>query len=670
MRPLRPHRELESQSGFTENASPNEFQGPRVNLISTPQAFARAPASPGPAAHTGYRPDIDGLRAIAVLAVVLTHAHIAGFSGGFIGVDVFFVISGFLIFGNLARAQQAGTFSFWGFYGRRLRRTLPALYLVAGTTLVVGVLVLMPGDLDDLAWSVVAVLLFVPNILFLTQTGYFDHEALSKPLLHTWSLGVEEQFYALAPLLPLALSRLGRRSRTIVLISLFAAGLGFCAVLQTVAPAAAFYLMPTRFWEFLAGCIVADGIFPPIRTRWLAETVSGVALLGLLASITLFTRKTPHPGLLTALPCLATATLIHIGGGTKSTFVSRLLSTRVLVAIGLISYSIYLWHWPLIVFIRYAEVPAPPAIQFAAAALLLGVAVLSWRFVETPFRAQGAFLRQRARIILPATALALAVAGLTISLDQGLAGRFPATVAAVARFYDYRNLRPYREGRCFITSKDSLRDYDPATCLRIDPKRRNVLLLGDSHAAHLWTALRDRWPGTNFLQATASGCMPLLGTTGAQRCTAMMADMFQRFLPAHRLDGVILSGFWEPADIAPLRSTIAYLKPLAGKITVFGPIMRYDEPLATLLAKSMLHGSLAHVKAHEVEDIAALDAKMQKEIAPLAHYVSIYQAMCPGGTCQLFAAPDVPMQFDYHHLTRPGAAVLMQDILARQSLRF
>ncbi|MHB8885928.1 MAG: acyltransferase family protein [Methylovirgula sp.] len=640
-----------------------------MNQLSTPQTFAQARTAPGSTAHSAYRPDIDGLRAIAVLAVVLTHARIAGFSGGFIGVDVFFVISGFLIFRNLDHARQAGTFSFWGFYGRRLRRTLPALYLVGAVTLAVGFFVLMPGDLDALAWSLVATLLFVPNILFLTQTGYFDHTAMSKPLLHTWSLGVEEQFYALAPLLPLALSRLGRRARTIVLLSLFAAGLIFCAALQRTAPDAAFYLMPTRLWEFLAGCLVAEQVFPALRNRWLAEAAAGLSLVVLLASIGLFNSATPHPGLLTALPCLATAALIHIGS-TKTTLVSRILSHRILVGIGLISYSLYLWHWPLLVFMRYAEVPASPAILLAAGALLLSLSVLSWRLVETPFRAPGSPLRKAAGLLLPATALALTAASVMVSIGQGLPGRFPATIASVARFYDYRDLQPYREGQCFITSKNALRDYDRATCLRIDPKRRNVLLMGDSHAAHLWTGLRDGWPGTNFLQATASGCMPLLGTKGAHRCTAMMADMLHHFVPNHKLDGVILAGFWEPSEIPQLKATIAYLKPLVGKVTVFGPIIRYDEPLATLLAKSLLHGDLRDVKKHEVDDIAGLDATMQKAIAPLTTYVSIYQAMCPGGTCQLFAAPGVPMQFDYHHLTRQGAARLMQDIRARQNLRF
>jgi len=165
-------------------------------------------ATTSPVVRAGYRADIDGLRAIAVLAVIFTHANVSGFTGGFVGVDVFFVISGFLITRNLERASQPHERGFWPFYARRLRRTLPALYLVAFVTLLAGVALLLAGDLNDLAHSVIALLLFVPNLYFLSQTGYFDHEAVTKPLLHTWSLGVEEQFYLVAPLLPLVLRRL------------------------------------------------------------------------------------------------------------------------------------------------------------------------------------------------------------------------------------------------------------------------------------------------------------------------------------------------------------------------------------------------------------------------------------------------------------------------------
>ncbi len=299
--------------------------------MSAPRkSTSQAPAKPR-AGHGDYRPDIDGLRAIAVLAVVLVHAHVAGFSGGFIGVDVFFVISGFLIFRNLDSAQKAGTFGFWTFYGRRLRRTLPALYLVAGVTFAVGAFLLMPGDYDGLARSLVAVLLFVPNILFLTQTGYFDHTAVSKPLLHTWSLGVEEQFYALAPLLPLALSRLGRKApaRSFSL-SLFAAGLDF---LRRAAE-------HSRRRRPSISCRPGSGNFSPAassRKRSFHESHPAGSRKPSPASpcsscsrrSRSFTHETPHPGLLTALPCLATAALIHIGG-TKTTFVGRCLSHRVL----------------------------------------------------------------------------------------------------------------------------------------------------------------------------------------------------------------------------------------------------------------------------------------------------------------------------------------------------
>mgnify|MGYP005811514441 CR=1 FL=1 len=638
-----------------------------MNLIGFPRTEEARPAAAQPA-RRNYRPDIDGLRAIAVIAVVLTHAGIPGCAGGFIGVDVFFVISGYLIVRNLESAQEGGLRGIGKFYARRLRRTMPALYLAAGVTFLAGCAILMPGDLDDLARSLIASLCLVPNIYFLTQVGYFDHGAMSKPLLHTWSLGVEEQFYLLAPLLPLVLRRLDPRGRKIAFVMLFAAGLVFCVLLQAKAPAAAFYLMPARLWEFFIGSLVAEKLVPPLRNRWLAEIVSAVSLIALIATIVLLSPESAHPGLVTLIPCAATAALIHAGSHGTTTFAGRLVGNRLFVAVGLISYSLYLWHWPLIVYLRYAGVDMTWGLRIAAFAALIAVSALSWRFVEVPFRTDGSPLRRHAARILPAAAAILVAVSLAVSLDRGWPARFPAAVASIARFYDYREAKPYREGQCFITSRETLAQFDRGTCLNIDPKRKNILLLGDSHAAHFWTALQQARPDDNILQATASGCKPLLGTTGEHRCEAMMAEMFQSFLPAHRLDGVIISALWRGEDLAALKATIAYLKPLVGEITVLGPTPVYDEPMATLLARSVLHGDLASMKAHEYADVPLLDAEMRGEIAPLATYVSAYQAMCPAGACRLFAAPGVPMLFDFSHLTNEGAAVLVQRLLAAQAL--
>ena len=311
---------------------------------------------------------------------------------------------------------------------------------------------------------------------------------------------------------------------------------------------------------------------------------------------------------------------------------------------------------------RAAALPSTLPWRMAEAALLLAVATLSWRVIEQPFRAADSVWRRRAPVLVPLGGILLAgTAALVVAL-HGLPRRFPPDVASVAAFYSYRDARPFREGRCFITSKDRAADYDRGACLAMAPDRPNVLLLGDSHAAQLWTGLRDAWPGIGFLQATASGCKPVLGATGSARCTALMADMLARFIPAHRLDALVIAGLWDEADIAPLRATVAALAPHVGRVVVFGPMPRYDQPAATLIARSMLNNDLGAVPGHLLPGVAELDGRMRAAVAPLATYVSPYDALCAAGRCRLFARAGVPMQFDYHHLTEDGAAVMMARI--------
>ena len=622
---------------------------------------ASAPPHAGMQPRARYRADIDGLRAIAVLAVIATHAGVRGFTGGFIGVDVFFVISGYLIHGDLLRRAGAGRLSLLGFYGRRMRRTLPALFVVCAATLAMATAVMMPGDLDALARSLISAICLVPNIVFLTQAGYFDTAAATKPLLHTWSLGVEEQFYLFAPLLVVALGLLSLGRRRLVLIALFAGSLIFAISLQRASPDAAFYLMPARVFEFLSGAMLAESIVPRVRMPWFAEAVAALALLGLAVSIAVFSDALPHPGWPTLLPCFSTAALIHVGL-THRTVVGGVLGSRVPAFIGLLSYSLYLWHWPLLVLARSADLPMSPGWLLGGAILLMLLSYASWRFVEQPFRAVGSPWRARAPMLVPATAAALALGAVLVISLHGLPGRFPPEVASVASYYDYRDLKPFREGQCFITSKNRLSDFDRPVCLRLAADSPNVLLIGDSHAAHLWTGLHDTWPSVNFLQATASGCKPVIGGAGPARCTQMMGDMFANFIPSHKLDALVFGGLWEEGDIAPLRRTIAALAHVP-KIIVFGPMPRYDEPVATLLAQSLYRGDLERVPEHLLPGVRHLDETMRAALSPVATYISSYNALCADAqSCRLFVSAGVPMQFDYHHLTAPGAASLMMQV--------
>ena len=301
---------------------------------------------------TKYRKDIDGLRTIAVGSVCLSHAGFSGFAGGFIGVDIFFVISGFLITGILVQDAERGDFSILRFYERRARRILPALVFLIGVLFVAGYWLFPPWQYEALAKSAAATALFVSNFWFLESTGgYFGNAAEFEPLLHTWSLAVEEQFYIFFPLLIWALA--GRSRATLGGVVLMSVVLSFVASIYATTrfPEENFYLLPTRAWELGLGALLAIGPVPAIRSRVLGEVLSWAAIVMMGLSIVILDGQSPFPGLNALAPCLATALLILVGHD-QTTSVHRVLSTRPFVGIGLISYSLYLWHWPPLVIAR------------------------------------------------------------------------------------------------------------------------------------------------------------------------------------------------------------------------------------------------------------------------------------------------------------------------------
>lgn len=316
--------------------------------------------------HIRYRPEVDGLRALAVIPVILFHAGFELFSGGFVGVDIFFVISGYLITTILLVEKSAGRFSIVGFYERRARRILPALFFVILACLPFAWLWMTPDRLREFSQSIVAVTVFASNVLFWKSSGYFDASAEEKPLLHTWSLGVEEQYYLLFPLFLILTWRLGRKNQAWLILSMATISLALCEWAWRNHPMANFYLAPTRAWELLIGSLLAFAAFDrPLYqrvTERLADALSFFGMLLVFWSIFYFDKTTPFPSLFALAPILGTALILGFSGA--KTIAAKLLSTKWVVAIGLISYSAYLWHQPLFAFARLRSTESPSLLVF------------------------------------------------------------------------------------------------------------------------------------------------------------------------------------------------------------------------------------------------------------------------------------------------------------------
>ena len=379
-----------------------------------------------------YRAEIDGLRALAVIPVVLFHAGIVGFGGGFVGVDIFFVISGYLITSIILSDQQKERFTLAGFYERRARRILPALMLVVLLSTIAAWYLLLPTELVDYGKSVASVGVFASNILFWTQSNYFAQTSEFIPLLHTWSLAVEEQFYLIFPVFMIWTVASTKSKRLITLVVVGLVSLIFCEWAWRNAPEANFFLAPSRVWELLVGVFCAFYLQQPrLHSSLIKQLGSLAGFLMLIYSIGFYDKTIPFPSLYALVPVLGTALIILFTD--KDTLVGRLLSLPFIVGIGLISYSAYLWHQPLFVFARLNsldELGVPTLLGLSVLAFVM--AYISWRWVEKPFRNRN-WLSQRQVLWLAALcSLILIGLGLVFVVGGGFNERFVTVANSIA----------------------------------------------------------------------------------------------------------------------------------------------------------------------------------------------------------------------------------------------
>lgn len=500
-----------------------------------------------------YRRDIDGLRALAVVPVVLFHAGVPWIGGGFIGVDVFFVISGFLITSIIAGEMEAGTFSILKFYERRIRRIVPALVVVTAASCILAWLYFMPVELEAFGWSVAAAMLSASNFLFWRSVGYFDAGFEFSPLLHTWSLAVEEQFYVVFPLLLLALKRWQATRLKIILWSLAAVSFVISAWLAASGSSTGFYMLWPRAWELLLGSLVALGAVPAVTNARLRQLLQGLGLLLIVVPVFLYTRETPFPGVAALPPCLGAAFLIHAGGGSPS-WPQRLLANPVMAGIGLISYSLYLWHWPLIVFATYAT---GRELDAAGIAGVIGVStiasILTWRFVEQPFRRRKVMSANTVYRLAGAGVAACTGFGVTVALASGVPQRLPDKVRII--YDEGRVITRFAESACFIFEEvgvtvDDIREGRTCSLGVGGDLPLSFILWGDSHAAALAPGIDHAAKAANRrgLFIGHGSCPPLIGYQRSERarhvaCKLTTAATLE-LVAAKKIPLVIMTSRW------------------------------------------------------------------------------------------------------------------------------
>ena len=489
-----------------------------------------------------YRAEIDGLRALAVLPVILFHAGFEWFSGGFVGVDVFFVISGYLITTIIISEMTEGKFSLINFYERRARRLLPALFLVLIVSILFSILLLIPIDLKNFGQSLVAVSFFSSNFLFWLEFDYFDSASELKPLIHTWSLAVEEQFYILFPILLISTWRFGRNAILAIFLMLFLISLFLAEWASINSPTANFFLLPFRVWELLIGAFLSILIkqYGFIKSNYLNQIISLTGISMIILSIVSFDHETRFPGLVGLLPTLGTGFLILCA--VPGTLVFKLLTIRLIIFMGLISYSTYLWHQPMLVYARYFFGESLNIFYIFALCILPFIfAYFTWKYIEQPFRDKVRFTRRNIFVSSFLGIILFSAIGLSMHFTNGLSHRLPNDLKEENLFQPNLKCSFGNYGLKLFVSEEV------KSC--IDNSSNSVFLIGDSHANALSYSLENELNkiGLQVINLSSPGCFPIFGTNNpiqslGPNCTAMKDFVEQRVLKLKR--PIILSSRW------------------------------------------------------------------------------------------------------------------------------
>ncbi|MCB9227994.1 MAG: acyltransferase [Deltaproteobacteria bacterium] len=624
-----------------------------------------------------YRADIDGIRAIAVLAVVIYHAFPDILPGGFIGVDVFFVISGYLISGIIISEIKEDRFSILNFYDRRIRRIFPALFALVSAVMLMGWLTLIPViEFRELSQSVSSVALFLSNMYFWYKTDYFSQAAELKPLLHTWSLAVEEQFYIIWPLfLAFLFRKTGKKGITAGILSFLLLSLAISLILTKADPSAAFYMAPSRFWELAAGGILAIGInkLPfPEKVRGASQIL---AFSGIILSFLFIDDQAIFPGFVAIIPVTCTMLLIRAGTDGQH-FIRRLLSSKPFVMTGKISYSLYLWHWPLLAFARIYhpdhEVMAKPAILL----FTFFISVLSWKYIETPFRKSKKTNSSGYKSLAFGGALIAVwtLFGLTGHRNWGYPSRLSGDLAEQS---DYIKNSPHFVCNGLYKSQ-------------IGSGPASIALWGDSHAADLCPVMKQLTDltGTGSMNYIQTSCLPLITQDGSSyRKGCNTSGSMSAILSNPQITTVILAGEWPAQEqqqtetiLSAIRHTITTLTASGKHVIFIGDVPVYQTDITVChLRSEMLRRFGLQIRCAsgnldkdqqitKQSRIRSLVQSLKTETKERIDYVDRIPYFCPENQC-LSYHEGKPLYRDSNHLTIPGSLIVFSEIQALMNVK-
>lgn len=612
-----------------------------------------------------FRNDINALRALAVIAVVLYHYQVPGCKGGYAGVDIFFVISGYLMSKIILSGFEKGNFSLKQFYAKRVRRIVPALLVLILFVLLAGNFFFFPEELKTLSKYAAGSTLFYSNILYYLQSGYFDTASKNNALLHTWSLSVEWQFYLLYPLLLLPLRKCYLKRIKLfkaIIITFIVLAMAATFWLSRKHQLFSFYFFPTRVWEMALGCWVV--LYEKNAERELSlrfrNTIALLAYPLLFFSIIFFREKLVWPGIYTTIPVMATALILIC----QTNF--TLLRNKAIQFTGKISYSLYLWHWPLYVF----AISSGFLQLWHSLILIIPVSILSWlsyRLIESNQK-----IRSAPKLIV----FACLLAGLAFLFSFFPANQF-FIGKQVTRLSNYKNehgkeiTAQMRTGQCFLFSSSMYKEFSHAECLKISDTLENILLIGDSHAAHYSLSLRNKTKalGKNLLQATTSYCYPFLNPGGRDENASLVKYILNEFIPrnAGRIKLVIVSANWTDKQgysdeelKQKITELLDYLHQYKLKVKIIGQTEIYSIPFPSIAAKKQLFPFTR--EANFLEEDAYQMNKFLQRFIPADGYIDVYNLP---GTKRF--ANNTPYMFDRNHFTEFGASQVI-DYAERKGL--